>query len=90
MKHIIILSRTLGTSMEKTCHWFTYYPETKYCQLLGNCTALDAEICPGCLSGEANCQSSDPTCWVTGECKGDVLHVQQPVLSRFQAYVLPH
>jgi hypothetical protein len=34
------------------CHWFTFFPRLKFCELLSNCSALDAERCPTCLSGE--------------------------------------
>ncbi len=41
-----------------TCAWFTYFPKSKYCQLLEGCETLDAISCPECLSGEGGCQVS--------------------------------
>ena len=40
---------------EAECDWFTFYPQTNYCELFLNCTYLDSDICPECLSGSQNC-----------------------------------
>ena len=56
-----------------SCGWFTYFPELEACQLLHNCSNLDVNLCPNCLSGPANCQPPAPQCWVKGECQGNLI-----------------
>ena len=62
-----------GWSLIFSCGWFTYFPESEACQLLHNCTNLDANICLSCLSGPAGCQPPAPQCWVQGECQGNLI-----------------
>ncbi len=47
----------LCTSNEQ-CSWFTHLPKLNLCQMLSNCSAIDADRCPDCLTGktgELNC-----------------------------------
>jgi hypothetical protein len=36
----------------QSCSWFTYYPSFEYCQLFANCSTLEVELCPTCVSGQ--------------------------------------
>ena len=58
------------------CHWFTFFPQLGYCQLLSDCPVLDNEFCSDCLSGQSSCSAPEPVCFVPGECKGSVDHVE--------------
>ncbi len=33
------------------CAWFTYQPQTELCIHYYDCDALDADLCPECISG---------------------------------------
>jgi len=44
---------------EIDCGWFTFYLQTNYCELFVNCTYLDSDICPECLSGPQNCTAGN-------------------------------
>lgn len=57
---------------EPRCAWATFAAETGYCELLENCSILDAEICPNCLTGQRDCIPDDPQCMASGECEGTV------------------
>jgi hypothetical protein len=76
------ISLLKGQQSNGTCTWFTYYPESGYCQLLGSCTNLNEVSCSTCSSGQVECQVTEPKCWIAGECDGNVLHVEQGVPDR--------
>ncbi len=40
---------------ENECGWFTFSPLNNYCELFQDCSHLDTERCPDCLSGPKNC-----------------------------------
>ena len=51
------------------CAWFSFLPEFGLCQLLANCSRLDATECPDCISGERECSVGpppEPECWIEG------------------------
>ena len=31
---------------------------------------VDASLCPDCISGQRDCSSEEPICWIKGECLG--------------------
>ena len=60
---------------------FTFYPQLLLCDILGNCTDIDQELCPDCVTGEKACDVTDPpVCWVTG-LKLSYLIMAQPTYS---------
>ncbi len=60
---------------DTNCNWFTFFPESNICELLHNCSNLDVQRCPDCLTGQSNCVPEEPTCFVKGECRGKKLHI---------------
>ena len=62
---------------DEQCNWFTFFPQLGFCQLFKECTTLDSEACPDCLSGERNCVPPEPVCWVRGECEGTIDRVDE-------------
>jgi len=52
------------------CNWFSFKPESNFCDLLDNCTQLeDTNLF---ISGSRNCKA--PGCWINGECLGTLFH----------------
>ena len=52
----------------------TYSPSTSYCQLFSECSTLDSEFCPDCLTSQSSCDPDPPACWLQGECSGIADH----------------
>ncbi len=50
---------------EPDCQWFTFYPKLGMCENLANCSNIDSESCPECLSGQKEC-TGEPVCRVPG------------------------
>ena len=44
------------------CDWFTFYSDLSYCQMFSNCTVLDTESCPDCVTGEVSISSPIEIC----------------------------
>jgi hypothetical protein len=51
-------------------NWYTFKLGSGYCELFANCTLIDDEFCKDCVSGEAECSTTQ--CGVTGLC--EVIH----------------
>ena len=62
--------------IESECSWFTFFIADNFCELLKTCTTLDAELCPDCLTGQAECTPDAPACWIQGECQGVVEDIE--------------
>ena len=62
----------LCESSEK-CSWSTYFPKLHLCELLYNCSGLDVEKCPDCLSSPIGCNPPTPQCWIQGQCEGNMI-----------------
>ena len=58
---------------EQLCNWFTFASAINFCKLLHNCSTVDVDKCPDCLTGQAGCLTQDPKCFVNGECRGNML-----------------
>ena len=41
-----------------------------FCELFANCTNINTENCPDCLTGESTCVPAEPQCWLNGKCTG--------------------
>lgn len=59
------------------CNWFSYVPSIGVCQELYNCSRIDTDRCPDCLTGQTGCDTEDPVCWVSGECQGNLLGMME-------------
>ena len=59
------------------CNWFSYYPQLAFCQLLHNCSELNVPKCPDCLSGQVDCSAPEPQCWVQGQCRGNMIILEE-------------
>ena len=54
-----------------SCGWFSFDPSINYCLLFANCTQLDVETCPQCISGQSSCEVA--LCNLQGVCQGNLL-----------------
>jgi hypothetical protein len=54
-------------------NWYTFRPSNSFCELFANCTIVDNENCNDCVSGEAECPTSQ--CNLEGIC--EVNHGQE-------------
>ena len=59
------------------CGWFTYFPEEGFCQLLSNCTRVEARSCPNCLGGSSDCKLISTQDCIKGQCQGNLLKSEQ-------------
>jgi hypothetical protein len=66
----------LCESSEK-CTWSTYFPKLHLCELLYNCSSLDVEKCPDCLSSPTDCVQPTPQCLIQGQCEGNMIYTVQ-------------
>ena len=57
-------------SYEAQCHWITYDPDTRLCELFESCNLSDSGDCANCISSEVYCDApTDPACYVKGLCE---------------------
>ena len=57
-------------SLEAQCHWITYDPDTRLCELFESCNLSDSGDCANCISSEVYCDApTDPACYIKGLCE---------------------
>ena len=62
------------------CTWFTFYPDdSASCQLFATCGSISDTLCPQCITGQKECSSPEPVCWVQGHCLGNVTHTESNI-----------
>ena len=61
----------------ENCTWSTYFQNFGLCELLYNCSSLDVEKCPDCLSSPIDCVQPTPQCWIQGQCEGNMIYTVQ-------------
>ena len=64
------------------CTWFTFFPNSESCELFSSCGTVDDTLCPECISGQKECSIPEPTCWVQGNCHGNVTHTEDNIITK--------
>jgi hypothetical protein len=66
----------LESCQENTnCTWFSFFPDSNFCQTFSSCKNVDETLCPNCISGQRECENLAPTCFVQGNIYLDHLNI---------------
>jgi hypothetical protein len=49
------------------CTWFSFFPDSNFCQTFSSCKNIDETSCPNCISGQRECENPVPICFVQGK-----------------------
>ena len=49
---------------DANCTWFSFFPDSNFCQMFSSCGSIEDTFCSNCISGQRECESTAPICFM--------------------------